>query len=215
MDKLFIFGASGGAFEFLEANLFEGYDEVLCIVDSPSASDLYVNSTKGPQSYKIIAESEAKISFADSIFVSAFDFLYKKRIFTKYKDYNFPSFVHYFSDCLMPLPYKGVGIWIASNTHIASNATIENLVRVNYGAQITHDCLVRDFSFIGINVSLCAGARIGKSSFIASNSVILENISVGDHTLIGAGSVVTRDIPDNVIAYGNPCKIVRENSWYK
>jgi acetyltransferase-like isoleucine patch superfamily enzyme len=40
---------------------------------------------------------------------------------------------------------------------------------------------------------------------------IIDGIKVGKNTIIGAGSVVTRDIPDNVVAYGSPCKIIRDN----
>ena len=44
----------------------------------------------------------------------------------------------------------------------------------------------------------------------ACNVVILPGVKIGDNVVIGAGSVVTKDIPDNVIAMGNPCNIVRE-----
>jgi acetyltransferase-like isoleucine patch superfamily enzyme len=40
---------------------------------------------------------------------------------------------------------------------------------------------------------------------------ILDGIKIGKNTIIGAGSVVTKDIPDNVVAYGSPCKIIRDN----
>lgn len=46
---------------------------------------------------------------------------------------------------------------------------------------------------------------------IGSGAVISNNIKIGSGSLIGAGSVVTKDIPDGVIAFGNPCKVVREN----
>jgi galactoside O-acetyltransferase len=42
------------------------------------------------------------------------------------------------------------------------------------------------------------------------NSIILPGISIGDNTIIGAGSVVTRSIPKGIIAYGNPCRIIRK-----
>ena len=51
---------------------------------------------------------------------------------------------------------------------------------------------------------------IGDNVWIGGNVVILPGVKVGDNVVIGAGSVVTKDIPDNVIAMGNPCKIVRE-----
>ena len=51
---------------------------------------------------------------------------------------------------------------------------------------------------------------IGDNVWIGGNVVILPGVKIGDNVVIGAGSVVTKDIPDNVIAMGNPCKIVRE-----
>lgn len=51
---------------------------------------------------------------------------------------------------------------------------------------------------------------IGDNVWIGGNVVINPNIAIGNNSVIGSGSVVTRDIPDNVIAAGNPCKILRE-----
>lgn len=42
------------------------------------------------------------------------------------------------------------------------------------------------------------------------NCCILPGVTIGDNTIIGAGSIVTKDIPENVIAAGNPCRIIRE-----
>jgi len=51
---------------------------------------------------------------------------------------------------------------------------------------------------------------IKKGASIGTNSVILSNITIGKNSIIGAGSVVTKNIPENVIAVGNPCKIIRK-----
>jgi acetyltransferase-like isoleucine patch superfamily enzyme len=51
---------------------------------------------------------------------------------------------------------------------------------------------------------------IGDNVWIGGNVVINPNINIGDNTVIGSGSVLTKDIPDNVIAAGNPCKVIRE-----
>lgn len=51
---------------------------------------------------------------------------------------------------------------------------------------------------------------IGNNVWIGGNSVILPGVTIGDNVVIGAGSVVTKDIPDNMIAAGNPCKLIRE-----
>lgn len=55
-----------------------------------------------------------------------------------------------------------------------------------------------------------ASVRIGKNCWIGAGAVILPGITIGDNVVVGAGSVVTKDLPDNVVAVGNPCKILRE-----
>ncbi len=52
---------------------------------------------------------------------------------------------------------------------------------------------------------------IGNNVWIGGGAIIMPGVTIGNSIVIGAGSVVTKDIPDNVIAYGNPCKVVREN----
>lgn len=52
---------------------------------------------------------------------------------------------------------------------------------------------------------------IGDNAWIGGNVTILPGVSIGKNTVIGAGSVVTKDIPDNVIAVGNPCKVIKRN----
>ncbi len=51
--------------------------------------------------------------------------------------------------------------------------------------------------------------HIGNNVWIGANSVILPGVTIGDNTVIGAGSVVTKDIPANVVAVGNPCRVLR------
>lgn len=55
-----------------------------------------------------------------------------------------------------------------------------------------------------------ASVRIGKNCWIGAGAVILPGVTIGDNTVIGAGSVVTKDIPANVVAVGNPCRVMRE-----
>lgn len=51
---------------------------------------------------------------------------------------------------------------------------------------------------------------IGKEVWIGGNVTVLPGVSIGDRAVIGAGSVVTKDIPSDVVAFGNPCKVIRE-----
>lgn len=53
---------------------------------------------------------------------------------------------------------------------------------------------------------------IGSNVWIGAGAIILPGVTIGDNTVIGAGSIVTRSIPSNCVAYGNPCRVIREIS---
>ena len=54
-----------------------------------------------------------------------------------------------------------------------------------------------------------APVRIGKNCWLGAGAIVLPGVTIGDNVVIGAGSVVTRDIPSDVVAVGNPCRILR------
>ena len=54
----------------------------------------------------------------------------------------------------------------------------------------------------------CEPVNIGDNVWIGGNSIIFPGVTIGDNVTIGAGSIVTKDIPENVLAFGNPCKII-------
>lgn len=55
-----------------------------------------------------------------------------------------------------------------------------------------------------------ASVRIGRNCWIGAGAVIVPGVTIGDNVVVGAGSVVTKDLPDNVVAAGNPCRVLRE-----
>lgn len=57
-----------------------------------------------------------------------------------------------------------------------------------------------------------APVRIGRNCWIGAGAILLPGVTIGDNTVIGAGSVVTKDIPSNVVAVGNPCRVLRKIS---
>lgn len=69
------------------------------------------------------------------------------------------------------------------------------------------------------NLSVSRPIRIGNRVWVAADVKIVQGVTVGDDSIIGAGSVVTRDIPAGVVAAGNPCRVLRtigeQDRWLK
>lgn len=59
--------------------------------------------------------------------------------------------------------------------------------------------------------TLCGRVHVGNDSQVCVGSVVIQGIHIGSNTTVGAGSVVVKDVPDGVVAYGNPCKVIHEN----
>lgn len=135
---------------------------------------------------------------------------------------------------LMERLFKKVGenVWIEPDfrCEFGKNITIEDNVYINFGCVIL-DCAevtIGANTLLGPNIGLyaanhsidaeerihggCCGKpiHIGKNVWLGGDVKIVPGVSIGDNTIIGTGSIVTKSIPANVIAVGNPCKMLRE-----
>jgi maltose O-acetyltransferase len=59
-------------------------------------------------------------------------------------------------------------------------------------------------------LELARPVRVGNNVWVGGGSILCPGVTVGDNSVIGAGSVVVRDVPANVLAVGNPCRVVRQ-----
>jgi len=107
--------------------------------------------------------------------------------------------------------FIGVGALINSKVSIAAHTTIGDFVSINRHVSIGHHTVISDFCSINPGTNIAGNVTIGEGTTIGMGTNILHQVKVGKNTIIGAGSVVTKDIPDNVIAYGSPCKVIRDN----
>lgn len=106
----------------------------------------------------------------------------------------------------------GNGNLIEAFTKVANGAIIGNHCIINSFSAVNHDQTIGNNVLIAGNVSM-AGRSIGSNTIIADGASIGFKKNVGSNCIIGDGAVVTKDIPDNVIAFGSPAKIIRENLW--
>ena len=113
--------------------------------------------------------------------------------------------------------------WGGAHLHLGRN------VWANFNLTLVDDThiYIGDYTMIGPNVTIATAGhpvlpqlrqegyqfnqpvRIGKNCWLGAGVIVLPGVTVGDNTVIGAGSVVTRDLPDNVVAAGSPCRVLR------
>ena len=114
--------------------------------------------------------------------------------------------------------------WGGKNVHLGKN------VYFNFNATLVDDThiYIGDCTMLGPNVVIATAGHpilpelrekalqynlpvhIGRNCWLGAGVLVLPGVTIGDNTVIGAGSVVTKDIPANVVAVGNPCKVLRE-----
>ena len=103
----------------------------------------------------------------------------------------------------------GNGIFIGKHTMVNAGSVLKNGVIINSSATIEHDCVIGAFAHISPGVVLCGNVTIGSDTHVGAGSVVRQQINVGSNTMVGMGSIVLHDIPDKMVAYGNPCRVVR------
>lgn len=102
--------------------------------------------------------------------------------------------------------YANFGLTLVDDTHIyVGDYTMfaPNVVVATAGHPILPELREKAYQY---NFSV----HIGRNCWIGAGALIMPGVTIGDNTVIGAGSVVTRDIPSNCVAYGNPCRVIRE-----
>lgn len=105
----------------------------------------------------------------------------------------------------------GTGCLLNSHVSIAAHSILEEFVSVNRNCSIGHHTLISKFVTINPGVNIAGNVKIGEGCLIGMGTNIIDGVTIGKNTIIGAGSLVTKDLPENVVAYGNPCKIIRDN----
>lgn len=102
--------------------------------------------------------------------------------------------------------YANFGLTLVDDTHIyvGDNTMFgPNVVIATAGHPILPELRAQGYQY---NMSV----TIGKNCWLGAGVLVMPGVTIGDNSVIGAGSVVTKDIPANVIAVGNPCKVMRE-----
>ena len=136
----------------------------------------------------------------------------KRAVFEHFKACSpaFTTIVHRAS-AISSTATLGRGVHINSLVSIAAFARLGDFVSINRNASVGHHADVGDFVTINPGANIAGFARIGAHTLVGMGVNVMDGLEIGAHTIVGAGSLVTKSLPSGVVAYGNPCRVVRDN----
>lgn len=212
--RLLLIGGGGHCNSIIDVieNSYENHFSEIAIIDIPEKVDTYnheyryIGSDDDLEDLRKIGFTHAFISLGG---IGNFD--KRIKIYNKLKNIGFiiPNIISKSSISSKRLVI-GEGNFIGKGVIINSGVVIGNNTIINTGAILEHDCKVNDFVHISPGTVLSGNVTIGFGSHIGTNTTIIQNIIIEENVIIGAGSVVVRDIQKNTMAYGVPCKKVKE-----
>lgn len=209
MADIIIYGAGGHAKVIIDILEQAGTHNIIGLVDDTGSVSALMGYRVSPnyKEYLELGIMAGLVAIGDNfkrnIIVS--------KILEECIDFKFISAIH-------PSVNKSKDVSIGDGTVImpGCNINVGSLIGrhciLNTGANVDHDCTIENFASIAPGVTLGGNVIIGEYSAVGLGSSVIQKISIGSNSVVGAGSVVVRDIPSQCIAFGNPCKFVRERS---
>jgi len=136
----------------------------------------------------------------------------KKKILDKITNplVNYPTLIH-------PLAWIGDkefveignGCIICAGTFITTNIKIEDFVILNLGCTIGHDTVIKKYAAFMPSVNISGEVTIGKGVYVGTGAKIINQLEIGEYTIVGAGAVVSKTLPAKCTAVGVPAKPIK------
>lgn len=104
----------------------------------------------------------------------------------------------------------GAGVVIMAGSIINTGAIIGDHCILNSRSCIEHHCILEDFSSLAPGVTTGGFVVVKKFAAVALGVTIFDRVVIGEHTVIGSGALVTKNIPELVVAYGSPAQVIRQ-----
>lgn len=192
---MFLYGASGHAKVIIDILKANGMEIEGLLDDNPDVTEL--------MGYKVLHGVNDVSSLIISIGNNRIRKMIAERLETRFEKAVHPSAI------MSPSAKVGEGTVVMQGAIVQACAEIGKHCIVNTGASVDHECVLEDYVHVSPHSTLCGNVHVGEGSWIGAGTTVIPGVKIGKWSVIGAGSVVVRDIPDGVVAYGNPCRIVR------
>ena len=132
----------------------------------------------------------------------------RRAVEEKIPGFNWVNALH--PSCIIGNNVKfGKGVVAMAGCIFNTGAKLGDFTFFATGAQIEHDCTIEDFASVSAGSVMGGFVRIGQYSAVTLGCTIMDRLSIGQNSVIGSGSLVHTNVPDNVLCYGNPVRVIR------
>lgn len=190
------------------------------IKNIPVEGEMPIDLNKDFYNFTIHGQDERRKFVKGTLFFGVTGPKGKSAVFNYFSS-NYKIDKSYFINIIHPSAYLATsiklntGILVEPGVIVSSQTIIGFGVTIKRGVSIGHHDIIDDYTEINPGVIISGNVRIGRGCILGAGCIISNQVSIGENTFIGMGSVVNKNIPAGVIAYGNPCKVIRENDKWK
>jgi len=193
---MYLYGASGHAKVIIDILLSQNIQVKGLIDDNEAINELL--------EYPVFHNSKG----LNPVIISIGDNKIREKVSRKLARHAFGTGIHS-SAIISPNSIIEEGTVVMQGAIIQSGCAIGKHCIVNTGTSVDHDCKIADFVHVSPHSTLCGNVTVGEGSWIGAGTTIIPGVKIGKWCIVGAGSVVTKDIPDYSLAVGNRCKIIK------
>ena len=215
MSALGIYGASGLGREVLELamiiNAKESKWEQFIFIDDGDVS----STVEGCKVYKYDAAIQ-KYGHRLEIAMGIGEPTTREKLFAKIKKDSIltPTLIH--PQTYIPTSTViGNGVIIQNGCFISVGVTIKDYAFLQPMCAVGHDCTLEEGCIVSSFDSIAGAVHIGRCSYLGMSVSVKELLKIGDYAIIGMGSAVFKDVPDEMIAMGNPARLMKKNENHR
>ncbi len=214
MDKVIVIGAGGHARSCIDILLQNDEYELIGCVDKSydKSEEQYLKI--GQRQIPVIGTDDSLediyISGIKHVFVALGSNSLRKKLYERVISIGFmPINIISQQSVISPTASIGNGICVMAGAVINANTVVGDNCIVNTNCSLDHDCCVGANCHIAPGVAVSGLVNIGELVQLGTGTSVIDGVTIGEKSFIGAGSVVVKDIPSNVLAYGVPARVIR------
>ncbi|MGK0724371.1 acetyltransferase [Aerococcus urinaeequi] len=160
--------------------------------------------------YKVIGTTDYLFEKELTVVIAIANPFIRREVYNKLKDTKniFPTLIHpsvIYSDSVT----FGQGVIVSAGSIVTIDITIEDFVIIDRGCNIGHDTKISKFSTLLPSTTVSGNVHIEENLLIGTGSTIIQGLTIGKKSIVGAGAVVTKNIPKNCTAVGVPAKPIK------